>query len=86
MLSAAQIRAARALLDWNQPRLAEAAGLSTPTIRRMEGDKGPGKSTAENVEAVRRALEDAGIVFLASGEIRDGGPGVRLRSPGGEEA
>jgi transcriptional regulator with XRE-family HTH domain len=81
MLTAAQIRAARALLDWKQPRLAQESGVSEPTIRRMEGAKGPGKSSAENVEAVRRALEDAGIIFLADGELRDGGPGVRLREP-----
>ena len=39
-LTAAQLRAARALLDWTQPKLAEAAKLSVPTIRRMEGDRG----------------------------------------------
>ncbi|ATQ41702.1 helix-turn-helix domain-containing protein [Caulobacter mirabilis] len=80
MLTAAQIKAARALVDWNQPQLAEASGLSMPTIRRMEGPLGPGRSTAANVEAVQRALEAAGVVFLDAGEAKMGGPGVRLKS------
>lgn len=79
MLTAEQIRAGRALVDWSQPRLAEASGLSMPTIRRMEGPLGPGRSTAANVEAVRRALEGAGVVFLEAGETKLGGPGVRLK-------
>ena len=78
-LSAAQIRAARGLLDWNQPQLAEAAKLSLPTIRRMEGPIGPSRSTAANVEAVRRAFEDAGVVFFEAGEVNSGGPGVRFK-------
>jgi len=83
MLSASQLRAARALLDWSQTQLAEAAGLSLPTVKRMESEKGPGKSTAENVEAVEDALTSAGIVFIPGGAYQgEGGPGVRLR---GEE-
>ncbi len=80
MLTAAQIKAARALVDWSQPELAEASGLSMPTIRRMEGPLGPGRSTAVNVDAVQRALEGAGVVFLEAGEVKQGGPGVRLKS------
>lgn len=80
MLIADQIRAARALLDWSQPKLAEASGLSLPTIRRMEGPIGPGRSSAANVDAVRKALEKEGVVFLAAGETTTGGPGVRLLS------
>ncbi len=77
MLTAAQIRAARALIEWSQPQLAEAAGLSHPTIRRMEGSLGPGRSSAANVEAVKRALEKAGVEFITEGSA--GGPGVRLK-------
>jgi transcriptional regulator with XRE-family HTH domain len=80
VLTAEQIKAARALVDWSQPKLAEASGLSMPTIRRMEGPLGPGRSTAVNVDAVQRALESAGVVFLEAGEVRQGGPGVRLKS------
>jgi predicted transcriptional regulator len=79
MLTAEQIRAARALVDWSQPQLAKASALSLPTIRRMEGPLGPGRSTAANVEAVRRALEDAGVVFQAADEAAGLGPGVRLK-------
>ncbi|HTK35603.1 MAG TPA: helix-turn-helix transcriptional regulator [Caulobacteraceae bacterium] len=75
MLTAAQIRAARALLGWSQPALAKASGISLPTIVRMEGRQGPGRSSAANVDAVRRALETAGVVFLDG----DDGPGVRLK-------
>lgn len=78
-LTSAQIRAARALVEWTQPRLAEAAKLSVPTIRRMESDRGPSASTLANVEAVRRALEEAGVVFLDPGKNLTGGAGVRLR-------
>jgi hypothetical protein len=77
MLTAAQIRAARALVDWSGPKLAEAAGLSLPTIRRMESAVGPGRSSVDNVAAVQRALEDAGVIFQTADETA--GPGVRLR-------
>lgn len=78
MVTASQIRAARALLGWNGTELAQAAGLSLQTIRRMESELGPGRSAAANVDAVRRALETNGVVFLGADEA--GGPGVRLRS------
>ena len=79
MLMASQIRAARALLNWSQPKLAAAAGLSLPTIRRMESI-GPARSTAGNVEAVRRALGEAGVMFVEMDEVIGGGPGVRLKT------
>ena len=78
-LTSAQIRAARALLDWTQPKLAEMAKLSVPTVRRMESARGPSASTLANVDAVRRALETGGVVFLDPEESKDGGPGVRLK-------
>lgn len=82
MLTAAQIRAARALLGWSQPALAKASGISLPTIVRMEGQQGPGRSSAANVEAVRRALEAAGVQFLEADEAGAVGPGVRLKPIG----
>jgi transcriptional regulator with XRE-family HTH domain len=76
-LSARQIRAARALLDWNQQRLADESGVSLATIRRIESERGPDRSTAPNREAIQRALEKGGVIFT----VRDaqGGPGVRLK-------
>jgi hypothetical protein len=47
------------------------------SIRRMEGPSGPGQRSAGNVEAVRKALDDAGVMFLSADDV--GGPGVRLK-------
>jgi transcriptional regulator with XRE-family HTH domain len=77
MITVEQLRAARSLLGWNQYQLAEASGLAIATIRRMEGDRGPLRSTAENVLKVQQALEDAGVIFIGRNE--DGGPGVRIK-------
>lgn len=77
LLTASQIRAARALLEWTQPELAKASGLSMMSIRRMEGPSGPSQRSAGNVEAVRKALSDAGVIFLSADDAA--GPGVRLK-------
>ncbi len=79
ILTSSQIRAARALLSWSQPALAKASGLSLPTIVRMESQLGPGRSSAANVEAVRRALTSAGVIFLDAEETSEAGPGVRIK-------
>ena len=79
MLTASQLRAARALLGWSQPALARESGVSLPTIVRMESQLGPGRSSAANVETVRRALERGGVVFLEAEESGSMGPGVRLK-------
>ena len=79
MLTADQIRAARALLDWSQSQLAEQSHISLPTIKRMEGRAGPGKSSAENVEKIRSALENGGVIFISVGGYSgEAGVGVRL--------
>jgi predicted transcriptional regulator len=77
MITAEQIKAARALLGWSQPQLVAVSGVSLPTIVRMESSVGPGRSSASNVDAVRQSLENAGVMFLSADEI--GGPGVRLK-------
>jgi transcriptional regulator with XRE-family HTH domain len=79
MITAAQIRAARALLGWSGAELAEAAGLSLQTIRRMESAIGPARSAAINVEAVQRALETAGVLFLPADDEAMLGPGLRSK-------
>lgn len=79
MLTGAQIRAGRALVDWTGARLSEVSGVSLQTIRRMEGEVGTGRSSQANIQAVRRALEDAGVVFLDADEANGVGPGVRIK-------
>ena len=70
-----QLKAARALVGMEQSRLAEATGLNVNTIRNMEAvGPGPIAGRSVNVQAVQRALEDAGIAFLNGGE-----PGVKLK-------
>jgi transcriptional regulator with XRE-family HTH domain len=73
----AACRAARALLDWSQNQLAQAANVGQSTVRNFEA----GRSTpvANNLDAIRRALETAGVEFIAE---NGGGAGVRLRKPG----
>jgi transcriptional regulator with XRE-family HTH domain len=74
MLTPAQCRAARGLIDWSQSELAERAGVGIVTIRQLEaGVHAPRRST---LDVVRRALEVAGVEFIAG---NGGGPGVRLR-------
>jgi transcriptional regulator with XRE-family HTH domain len=81
-LDGKQIAAARALLRLAQPDLAKAAGISVPTLRRMEASDGPVAGLRNNVLAVQRALEEAGVVFLDEGEVSaTGGAGVRLKPP-----
>ena len=72
----AQIRAARALLEWTQPQLAEAAGVSPSTLRDFESGKRI--PIANNLSAIRTALETAGIAFLNAGDVATG-PGVCLK-------
>ncbi len=77
MIISEQLRAARGLIGWSQSALAEASGLALSTIKRMEGDRGPLRSSAQNVLKVQRALEDAGVIFIDADEE---GPGVRLKA------
>jgi len=69
-----QIAAARTLSGISQADLAASAQISVRTLRRMEASEGPASGMVNNVAAVMRALEAAGIEFLNHGR-----PGVRLR-------
>lgn len=71
-----QSRAARGLLDWSQTQLGQAANLSESTIRDFE--KGRRTPSPNNLAAVQRALESAGITVLKEGDAATG-PGVSLR-------
>lgn len=79
MITGPQIRAARALLGWSAAELADKAGLSYPTVQRAESVDGVPAMKTTNMMALQAALEKAGVSFLDSGDMRDGGPGVRLR-------
>jgi transcriptional regulator with XRE-family HTH domain len=73
-IAPAQLRAARALVDWSRDKLAEVADTTTRTITRIEaGETVPRPVT---LAAIRAALEAAGVEFI---EQNGGGPGVRLR-------
>lgn len=76
MITCEQIRGARAMLRWDQKQLAEASGVSIPTIKRMEAGTGLPRSTYENVTAIQTVFETAGIEFI---DRNGGGVGVRLR-------
>ena len=76
MITAAQIRAGRALVRWSQEKLASAANVSIPTLKRWEGSDGVPAAEPNNLSAVQRALEKAGVVFIAE---NGGGSGVRLK-------
>ncbi len=67
-------RAARALLDWSQDPLAQAAGVAISSVRDVEGSKRDPQ--AQTITSIRRALHSAGIVFLSGSETE--GFGVRL--------
>ncbi|TGS89678.1 XRE family transcriptional regulator [Mesorhizobium sp. M3A.F.Ca.ET.174.01.1.1] len=72
-----QCRAARALLKWNQQRLADAAGIGIATLTLFEN--GATAARPATLEVLERALRDAGVIFLDEGEMVEGGAGVRLR-------
>ena len=77
MISPAQCRAARGLLDWSQQVLAERAGVGIVTIRQLEADaKQPRRAT---LSVVRQAFEQAGVQFI---DQNGGGAGVRLKKSG----
>jgi ribosome-binding protein aMBF1 (putative translation factor) len=75
-LSGAQIRAARALLNWSAVDLAQSSSVGVNTIRRAEVAKERTSLTVANDLAIRRALESAAVEFI---DQNGGGPGVRLR-------
>lgn len=77
MITSEHVRAARALLRWEQKDLAEASGVSLPSIKRLETTPGPLAAQPRTITAIRTALESAGVQFLDTGDAA-GGPGVAL--------
>jgi predicted transcriptional regulator len=75
-VSIRQIKAARALVGWSQDDLADKAGISVPTIKRLEAAEGDIGGRAETGAALVVALEKAGVEFIAE---NGGGAGVRMK-------
>ena len=83
MITAGQLRAARALLGIDQRKLAESAGLSLPTIQRMEASEDFIRGNVDSLMKLVAALEALGIELIADNvESRNGGRGVRLKRAG----
>jgi transcriptional regulator with XRE-family HTH domain len=81
MISAAQMRAARALLGMDQKTLAGLSDLSVPTIQRMEASEGNVRGVVDSLTKVVQALEVAGVELIGEGAASaSGGRGVRLKS------
>ncbi|MER8818629.1 helix-turn-helix domain-containing protein [Mesorhizobium sp. M0991] len=80
MITAAQMRAARALAGIDQKTLAERAGVSLPTIQRMEASDGVVRGVVDTLMKVIQALEEAGVELIGENQTSErGGRGVRLK-------
>jgi transcriptional regulator with XRE-family HTH domain len=81
VITAAQLRAARALLGIDQRELAQRCGLSLPTIQRMEGSEDVIRGNVDSLMKLVEALATGGIELIGEGEAsQGGGRGVRLKS------
>jgi transcriptional regulator with XRE-family HTH domain len=82
MMTASQLRAARALLGMDQQTLADLAGVSLPTIQRMEASQGNVRGVVDTLTKVIEALNRAGVELIADNARSDGGGrGIRFREP-----
>ncbi len=80
MITGPQMRAARALLGIDQRQLAQMAGLSLPTIQRMEASEGVVRGNVESLMKLVDALAAGGIELIGAGTTSNGGGrGVRLK-------
>jgi predicted transcriptional regulator len=80
VITAGQLRASRALLGIDQRTLAESAGLSLPTIQRMEASDGVVRGNVDSLMKLVSALDALGIELLADKAVsQNGGRGVRLK-------
>jgi transcriptional regulator with XRE-family HTH domain len=81
MITAAQLRAARALVGMDQRDLAAASGLSLPTIQRMEASDGVIRGNVDSLMKLIAALERAGVELINEGAVSEsGGRGIRLKA------
>ncbi|MCC7095800.1 MAG: helix-turn-helix transcriptional regulator [Thermomonas sp.] len=83
MISASQLRAARALLGIDQRTLAGMAGVSLPTIQRMEASRDEHvRGVVATLARVAAALDEAGVELIGNDQPGQGrGRGVRLKAP-----
>jgi transcriptional regulator with XRE-family HTH domain len=82
VITSSQMRAARALLGIDQKTLAEMAGVSLPTIQRMEASEGNVRGIVDSLTKVVDALNRAGVDLIGDhARSESGGRGVRLREP-----
>jgi transcriptional regulator with XRE-family HTH domain len=82
MITAGQLRASRALLGIDQSKLAKAAGLSLPTIQRMESSEGVIRGNVDSLMKLVGALDALGIDLITdNASSQSGGRGVRLKRP-----
>ena len=81
MITAAQLKAARALLGIDQRQLAEASALSLPTIQRMEASDGTIRGNVDSLVKLIAALDAFGVEVINAGAVsHGGGRGVRLKT------
>jgi transcriptional regulator with XRE-family HTH domain len=87
MITAAQLRAARALAGIDQRELAERSSLSVPTIQRMEASDGVIRGNVDSLMKLVGALDALGIVLIAEdASSNEGGRGVRLKRRSGTKS
>jgi len=85
MITAAQLRAARALLGIDQRDLSKLCGLSVPTIQRMEASDGVIRGNVDSLMKLTAALDKAGLELIGEGAASaGGGRGVRLKTRNAE--
>jgi len=76
LITSAQIRAARAMLDWSREQLSDNSSVGLSALMRLESAEGVPSGNIKTFEAVQKAFEKAGIEFLGSPEE---GAGVRWK-------
>jgi len=82
MITGEQLKAARALIRWDQKDLARHSKVSLPSVKRLEALRGPLRANVTTVDALINAFDRAGIEFI---DANGGGPGVRLKTIGGAD-
>jgi len=76
LITSAQIRSARAMLDWSREQLSNQSGVGISALMRLESSQGVPSGNIKTFEAVQKAFETAGIEFIGTPES---GAGVRWR-------